>query len=412
LIFDPNIIRARWACNHPWLVEAGEEITNEKNEIVFRFTAKARADWQQQLESIPTEEWYPPRDIGEEDKYGKDKKPRLYGVSSKLAEYDRIRQGWQRDHPSEASIVFTDHKGTVDLIAEHLRRSKVSFFIFEGNMSHSARTDVLEAFKVSPGGTVLIATYAAEVALNITRASMVVTFETCFTPAKAKQAAKRAHRKGQELEVTWFKLVCDNVAVERHVMRIVEQKSELERNYRNQYSSSDAAEPEARKFIDYPAWVQSQRLKLLEDASANPPNDEVEVYLKDKDEHEALEFERIYVRGGRMLPEAKVEELFEKSAIIDDLDNDTIRVSKPTNVRNRTIKAASKPKTTTHPAAGASSAAFIANEYEDLAGRTLPGSPTVDADLFSLSDSDLETVITNTEFSIDMEMDTYELYSA
>jgi superfamily II DNA/RNA helicase len=410
--FCPNITRARWACNHPWLFDAGEETTNEKGEVFFRFTAKARADWQQQLENIPMEDWYPPGDIDEKDKYGKDKKPRLYGVSSKLAEYDRIRQDWQQNHPNEASIVFTDHKGTVDLIAEHFMRSNVNFFIFEGNMSHRARMDVLEAFRVSPGGTVLIATYAAEVALNITRASMVVTFETCFTPAKAKQAAKRAHRKGQLLEVTWFRLVCDNVAVERHIMRIVAQKLELEKNYCDQYSSRDAPEPEAQKFIDYPTWVQNQPLTILEDAPANQPNVELEAYEKDKDQYEALEFERIYVRTGRMLPETQVEELFEKSILIDDLNNDTVvRVTRVTQVRMRRIKAVRKSRTTGHaePTADDPSATIIADEDETTATQAVLTPHKSDAELFGMSDLDVEAAMASTIFPSHLPLDTSNL---
>ena len=113
-------------------------------------------------------------------------------------------EGWLEANPPDTKlIVFASHVSMVDGVAARFGGLRI-----RGSDAAAARQAAVDAFQ-APGGPRVIACniQAAGVGLTLTAASGVAFAERDWAPASNVQAEDRAHRLGQERQVTVFNLV-------------------------------------------------------------------------------------------------------------------------------------------------------------------------------------------------------------
>ena len=100
-------------------------------------------------------------------------------------------------------IVFAHHKVFVDAITNWLTEQKVSYIVITGETPPKNRQDCCDAFQSRPQITVaVVSIIAAGVGITLTAAHQVLFAELFWNPGILIQAEDRAHRIGQEENVT------------------------------------------------------------------------------------------------------------------------------------------------------------------------------------------------------------------
>ena len=98
-------------------------------------------------------------------------------------------------------IVFSEHKDTLDYVAERIRaelgRPEAVDVIHGGRKRHERR-DIQDRFRVDPTLRVLVATDAAGEGVNLQVANMMVNYDLPWNPNRIEQRFGRIHRIGQQ----------------------------------------------------------------------------------------------------------------------------------------------------------------------------------------------------------------------
>lgn len=93
---------------------------------------------------------------------------------------------------------------------------------------------MIDQYNSNPEITVfLISTKAGGVGINLTSANVVILYDMDFNPHNDKQAEDRAHRVGQERDVTVYKFVVVGT-VEESILRCAETKIKLDQRIRGE----------------------------------------------------------------------------------------------------------------------------------------------------------------------------------
>ena len=119
-------------------------------------------------------------------------------------------------------LVFSQYVNTLKWLSEQL--GEFPHEMFHGQLSQSARDQVLTRFDKEPGPRVLLMSLkAGGVGLNLQAASAVVLFDRWWNPAVEDQAVQRAHRFGRDrpLHVLRF-LVMDSI--EERIADVLKEK--------------------------------------------------------------------------------------------------------------------------------------------------------------------------------------------
>ncbi|MCE5190884.1 MAG: DUF3883 domain-containing protein, partial [Actinomycetia bacterium] len=97
-------------------------------------------------------------------------------------------------------IVFTEHKDTLEYLAERIRTllgRPEEVVTIHGGMSRELRRHVQEAFTQDRHVSVLVATDAAGEGINLQRAHLMVNYDLPWNPNRIEQRFGRIHRIGQ-----------------------------------------------------------------------------------------------------------------------------------------------------------------------------------------------------------------------
>lgn len=120
-------------------------------------------------------------------------------------------------------LVFAAFNHCGDLIKEAVDRENLAFSYWNninGSTSQEDRQHIVDAFSEVDGPAVLILNpKAAGSGLNITAATIVVHYTQNWNPALEMQASARAHRRGQQLPVTVYRLYYQGTVEETMVER-------------------------------------------------------------------------------------------------------------------------------------------------------------------------------------------------
>ena len=123
-------------------------------------------------------------------------------------------------------LVFSQFTSMLDILSSRLDGEHVEHFMITGSTPKEKRLQLVNAFNGGAVPVFLISLKAGGVGLNLTGADMVVHYDPWWNLAAQNQATDRAHRIGQQKNVTVYKLITKD-SIEEKVLELQETKREL-----------------------------------------------------------------------------------------------------------------------------------------------------------------------------------------
>ena len=122
-------------------------------------------------------------------------------------------------------LVFSQFVGILQIIKQDLDASGLNYCYLDGSSKN--RMAQVDRFQENDSIPVfLISLKAGGTGLNLTAADIVVHFDPWWNPAVEAQASDRAHRIGQDKQVTIYKLITSGT-VEENVLQMQKGKRKL-----------------------------------------------------------------------------------------------------------------------------------------------------------------------------------------
>jgi len=123
-------------------------------------------------------------------------------------------------------LLFSQFTSMLDIIAARLDKQKISYYTLTGSTTKKDRMQMVSSFQKDDVKVFLISLKAGGTGLNLTAADIVIHYDPWWNVAAQNQATDRAHRIGQENQVTVFKLITKGT-VEENILNLQEMKREL-----------------------------------------------------------------------------------------------------------------------------------------------------------------------------------------
>jgi hypothetical protein len=123
-------------------------------------------------------------------------------------------------------LLFSQFTSMLDLIQSRLVKEKIESHMLTGATSKEKRADLVKAFHEDDVPIFLISLKAGGTGLNLTAASIVIHFDPWWNLAAQNQATDRAHRIGQDKEVTVYKLIAKST-IEEKIQKLQDTKAQL-----------------------------------------------------------------------------------------------------------------------------------------------------------------------------------------
>lgn len=121
-------------------------------------------------------------------------------------------------------IIFAHHKVLLTAISDWLKTKGVKHIVITGETNTAIRQDLCDEFQQSPScRAAVVSIMAAGVGITLTAANLVIFAELTWNPGALNQAEDRAHRIGQEENVTIEYLVSPDTCDEQ-LWSIIERK--------------------------------------------------------------------------------------------------------------------------------------------------------------------------------------------
>ncbi len=136
---------------------------------------------------------------------------------------DLVRNGVQGGHKI---LLFSQFTTMFPILESRLREEEIAFYTLTGSTPKEERLKMAEAFQTDQVPIFLISLKAGGTGLNLTAADMVIHFDPWWNEAAQNQAADRAHRIGQEKQVTVYKLITKGT-IEENIVKLQETKRDL-----------------------------------------------------------------------------------------------------------------------------------------------------------------------------------------
>ncbi len=146
------------------------------------------------------------------------------GESAKLETcIDLVRNGVEGGHKI---LLFSQFTSMLEIISQRLKKEGLTFYILTGATSKEERIRMVNSFKEDEIPLFLISLKAGGTGLNLTAADMVIHFDPWWNVAAQNQATDRAHRIGQEKQVSVFKLITKGT-IEENILKLQDSKKDL-----------------------------------------------------------------------------------------------------------------------------------------------------------------------------------------
>jgi superfamily II DNA or RNA helicase len=124
-------------------------------------------------------------------------------------------------NPDEKKLVFVHHRDSLTHLAERLRRRKMPFAVFSGDMTGPQKDAAVGAFRDAV--PVLLCTESGGEGRNLQFCNTLINFDIPWNPMAIEQRIGRIDRIGQTREVFIFNLVTAGT-IEDAVLRILDEK--------------------------------------------------------------------------------------------------------------------------------------------------------------------------------------------
>jgi SNF2 family DNA or RNA helicase len=124
----------------------------------------------------------------------------------------------------EKVIVYTQFRGTQELLARAFEEAGLSVVLFHGELGWKEKERAIDAFRGEV--PILLSTEAGGEGRNLQFARHLVNFDLPWNPMRVEQRIGRVHRLGQKRDVYVYNLVARGT-IESYVLEILEKKIQL-----------------------------------------------------------------------------------------------------------------------------------------------------------------------------------------
>ena len=122
--------------------------------------------------------------------------------------------------------MFSQFTSYLDRIAEALDQRGVSYFTITGATPKQKRLDLVNAFNADDTPVFLVSLKAGGTGLNLIGASVVIHADPWWNAAAQNQATDRAHRIGQERDVSVYRVIAKG-SIEERILHLQQAKTDL-----------------------------------------------------------------------------------------------------------------------------------------------------------------------------------------
>ena len=123
-------------------------------------------------------------------------------------------------------LLFSQFTSMFPILEERLKTEGITYYELTGKTPKEERQRLTDAFNQDEVPVFLISLKAGGTGLNLTAANIVIHFDPWWNLAAQNQATDRAHRIGQQNEVTVFRLIAQDT-IEEKIVELQEKKQEL-----------------------------------------------------------------------------------------------------------------------------------------------------------------------------------------
>lgn len=124
-------------------------------------------------------------------------------------------------------LLFSQFTSALAILRQQIEKEQISDFVIEGKTKKSDRQALVKEFNTYDGPAIfLISLKAGGTGLNLTSADVVIHFDPWWNIAAENQATDRAHRIGQQHNVSIYKMIAKDT-IEERIIAMQKQKSEL-----------------------------------------------------------------------------------------------------------------------------------------------------------------------------------------
>lgn len=124
-------------------------------------------------------------------------------------------------------LLFSQFTSALAILRQQIEKEQISDFLIEGKTKKSDRQAFVKEFNTYDGPAIfLISLKAGGTGLNLTSADVVIHFDPWWNVAAENQATDRAHRIGQQHNVSIYKMIAKDT-IEERIIAMQKQKSEL-----------------------------------------------------------------------------------------------------------------------------------------------------------------------------------------
>ena len=126
-------------------------------------------------------------------------------------------------------LIFSSFKRVLENVKKLFQEHSISNYMIDGSVKSRDRMDMVESFNKDLTNCFLITLKAGGTGLNLVGADVVIHLDIWWNPQVENQATDRAHRIGQEKNVTVIKLITKGT-IEEKIIELQEKKRVLSEN--------------------------------------------------------------------------------------------------------------------------------------------------------------------------------------
>ena len=136
-------------------------------------------------------------------------------------------------------LIFSQFTSFLSQVGNMMKDAGFEYLYLDGQTPLEERQNLVDSFQAGDSQFFLISLKAGGLGLNLTAANYVILMDPWWNPSIEDQATDRAHRIGQERNVTVIRLVSANT-IEEKILKLHEQKQDLSDKVLEGISSSAA----------------------------------------------------------------------------------------------------------------------------------------------------------------------------
>ena len=131
---------------------------------------------------------------------------KMLDASGKMILLDKFIEKYKQEN--HKMLVFSQFKGMIDIVQMYLQMKSIRFELLTGSVKSNDRGISISRFNEdNEFGVFLLTTRAGGLGINLTKARVVVIFDSDWNPQNDLQAIARAHRIGQVFEVSVYRFI-------------------------------------------------------------------------------------------------------------------------------------------------------------------------------------------------------------